>query len=71
MAKRIEKIEYLTTGEVADRLGVSRRRVRQFIEAKRLPAEKFGRDYQINPADLPLVGDRKPGNHSREPRRKN
>ena len=51
----------LTTKETADRLGVSVRRVHQFIEESRLPAEKMGRDYFIKEEDLKLVGDRKPG----------
>jgi excisionase family DNA binding protein len=51
----------LTTNEVAARLGVSVRRVHQFIEEKRLPAEKMGRDYIIKEDDLKLVADRKAG----------
>ncbi|MGI8733753.1 MAG: helix-turn-helix domain-containing protein [Pyrinomonadaceae bacterium] len=52
---------FLTTAETADRLGVSTRRVHQFIEEGRLPAEKKGRDYLINDSDLKLVKNRKPG----------
>jgi excisionase family DNA binding protein len=51
----------LTTKEVAELLGVSVRRVHQFIEDGRLPAEKMGRDYVIKEDDLKLVVDRKPG----------
>jgi excisionase family DNA binding protein len=51
----------LTTKETADRLGVSVRRVHQFIEESRLPAEKMGRDYFIKEEDLKLLEDRKPG----------
>lgn len=51
----------LTTKEVAERLGVSVRRVHALIQDARLPAQKFGRDYLINEKDLKLVGDRKPG----------
>lgn len=51
----------LTTEQAAERLGVTPVRVRAMITAKRLPAEKFGRDYVILEADLRLVEDRKPG----------
>jgi excisionase family DNA binding protein len=51
----------LTTQEAAKRLGISAIRVRQLISAGRLPAEKFGRDYMIEEADLELVAERKPG----------
>lgn len=51
----------LTTKEAAERLGVTVTRVQQLILAERLPAEKKGRDYFINEADLKLVEDRKPG----------
>lgn len=51
----------LTTQEVAERLGVKARRVRDFIMDGRLPAEKKGRDYLINEKDLKLVEDRKTG----------
>jgi excisionase family DNA binding protein len=51
----------LTTSEVAGKLGVSLRRVRQFIEEGRLPSRQFGRDHLINESDLKLVEERKPG----------
>ena len=51
----------LTTKKVAERLGVSVRRVHALIQAERLPAEKFGRDYMIKEEDLKSVEDRKPG----------
>jgi excisionase family DNA binding protein len=51
----------LTTKEVAGRLGVSVRRVHALIEAERLPAQKYGRDYLINDKDLKLVENRKAG----------
>ena len=51
----------LTTKEVAERLGVSVRRVHALIQAERLPAQKFGRDYLIQEKDLKLVAERKPG----------
>jgi excisionase family DNA binding protein len=52
---------WLTTGEAAERLGVTVGRVHQFIREKRLPAEKKGRDYLINERDLAKVEDRKTG----------
>lgn len=51
----------LTTVEVAERLGVSPRRVRELITDGRLPAEKKGRDYLIKEFDLAKVQNRKPG----------
>jgi excisionase family DNA binding protein len=51
----------LTTQEAAKQLGVSRRRVLALIQAERLPATKFGRDYMIREKDLKLVEDRKVG----------
>lgn len=54
-------MKLLTTKEVAGRLGVSVRRVHALIQAERLPAEKFGRDYMIKEEDLKSVQDRRPG----------
>jgi excisionase family DNA binding protein len=54
-------MKLLTTKEVAERLGISVKRVQQLIAAGRLPAEKMGRDYFIKEDDLKLVADRKPG----------
>jgi excisionase family DNA binding protein len=54
-------MKMLTTKEVAKRLGVSVRRVHALIQAERLPAQKFGRDYLIDQRDLKLVEERKPG----------
>lgn len=54
-------MKLLTTSEAAERLEVSRRRVLALIDAGRLPAQKFGRDYMIDESDLKLVEDRKPG----------
>lgn len=51
----------LTTGEAAERLGVTTVRVRAMIAAGRLPAEKFGHVHVIKESDLKLVKDRKPG----------
>lgn len=54
-------MKFLTTLEVAEKLGVTRRRVLALIEAGRLPATKFGRDYMIRKEDLKLVENRKVG----------
>ena len=51
----------LTTSEVAARLNVSLRRVRQLIEDGRLPSQQFGRDHLIKESDLRLVENRKVG----------
>jgi len=54
-------MELLTTKEVAEKLGVTLRRVQAMIETGRLPATKFGRDYMIKETDLKLVENRKVG----------
>lgn len=51
----------LTTKEVADRLGVTVRRVQALITAGRLSARKLGRDYVVEESDLEAVLERKPG----------
>jgi len=42
----------LTTNEVADLLGITRRGVHSLIKRNRLPAEKIGRDWIIRSEDL-------------------
>ena len=49
------------TTEAAKRLGVSSNRVRALIESGRLKAQKIGREYAIDPADLKAVQNRKAG----------
>ena len=56
-----EPMQRITTVEAAERLGLSRFRIFQFIKGKRLPAVKVGRDWLIDPIDLKLVEDRRPG----------
>jgi excisionase family DNA binding protein len=51
----------LTAQQVADRLGVSVRRVQAMVKDGRLPASRFGRSLVIREADLSLVADRAPG----------
>lgn len=54
-------MNYLTTKETAEKLGVSTGRVRQMVLAGQLQAEKFGRDLMIKEADIETVSDRKTG----------
>jgi len=51
----------ITTAQAATILRVSRSRILKLINAKRLPAEKLGRDWLIRPDDLELVKVRRPG----------
>ncbi len=45
----------LSIKEVAEKLGVSARRVNQLIDEKKLPAQKIGSQYVINESDLEKV----------------
>lgn len=54
-------MDFLTTKEVAEKLGVKVRMVQLLIQSGRLPATKFGRDYMIREKDLRLVENRKVG----------
>jgi excisionase family DNA binding protein len=54
-------VRIITTTEAAKRLGVTPTRVRALIEAKRLKAFKYGREWLIDPKDLDAVKDRKVG----------
>ena len=54
-------MKIITTTEAARRLGVTPNRVRALIEAKRLKAFKYGREWLIDPKDLDAVKDRKVG----------
>ena len=58
----------ITTTEAAARLGVNQSRVRQLILDKRLPAQKFGRDWMIEEKDLEKVSERKVGRPKQEER---
>ena len=53
--------EYLTTTEVAEKLGVTVGRVRQMVANGQLPATKIGRDNFVKEADLENVKNRKVG----------
>ena len=52
---------FLTTKEVAEKLGVSVGRVQQFIAEGRLPAIKIGQTNLVKESDLKLVQNRKTG----------
>jgi excisionase family DNA binding protein len=54
-------MEWLTTRQVAEKLGVSDTRVRAMIKAGQLPVQKFGHIHMINEDDLKLVENRKVG----------
>ena len=54
-------MKIITTVEAAKRLNVTPSRVRALIQAKRLKAFKFGREWLIDPKDLDAVKDRKVG----------
>jgi excisionase family DNA binding protein len=56
---------FLTTKEVAEKLGVSVGRVQQFIAEGRLPATKIGQTNLVKESDLKLVKDRKTGRPSK------
>jgi excisionase family DNA binding protein len=45
----------LTIKDVAEKLGVSARRVNQLIDEKKLTAQKIGSQYVINEVDLSKV----------------
>jgi excisionase family DNA binding protein len=47
--------KYLTTAEVARRLGVSRGRVWQFVSEGRIKAVRFGHGFLFDPADIPAM----------------
>ena len=54
-------MKILSVKQAAEVLGVSDRRVIALIAAKRLPAQRLGREWIIRSKDLELVKDRKPG----------
>jgi excisionase family DNA binding protein len=51
----------ISSAEAAKKLGVHITRVQVLIREGRLPAQKIGRTYVVDEADLKLVEDRKPG----------
>jgi excisionase family DNA binding protein len=61
-------MDFLTTLEVAEKLGVTRRRILALIQAGRLPASKFGNAYMVKKTDLKLVEERKVGRPKKSPK---
>ncbi|MBA7495699.1 hypothetical protein ES702_06288 [subsurface metagenome] len=57
---RIDPMD-ITIQQAADKLGVSRSRIRQLVLSGKLPAIKYGRDWFICKRDLKLVVNRKTG----------
>lgn len=55
----MEKTDYLTTKQTAEKLGVSQGRVQQLIAEGRLPSVKIGRDRFVLEKDLEIVRERK------------
>ena len=55
----MEKTDYLTTKQAAEKLGVSVGRVQQLVAENRLPSVKIGRDRFILEKDLEIVRERK------------
>lgn len=51
----------ITTKEAAKRLGITPRRVQEFVKTGRLPASMFGGSYMIDEKHLKLVANRRPG----------
>jgi excisionase family DNA binding protein len=56
-----KEIKLLSVAEAAQKLGVTRARVNQFINENRLPAQRIGRSFAIREEDLGLVENRKTG----------
>ena len=52
---------FITTMQAAKILGVSDRRVRQYVEEKRLKAQELGGMYLVREADLKKITKRKRG----------
>ena len=51
----------ITVAKAAALLEVTPRRVQALIAEGKLPAQRIGRDYLIDPSDLPLLERRPPG----------
>jgi len=58
-------MKLLSTDEAAAKLGVSRRRIQRLIEKERLPAQKIGRSYVVQAADLEQF-ERRPAGRPRK-----
>lgn len=66
-----EETKLLSVAEAAEKLGVTRARVNQFINENRLPAQRIGRSFVIREKDLSLVENRKTGRPTRTKEKKN
>jgi len=60
-------MDYLTTEQASEVLGVTRQRVLALIRERRLPAKKIGRDWLIAPEDLEAFEKRPQGNYKLSP----
>jgi len=54
-------VPYLSTGEVAKAVGMTSARVRQMAIAGEILAEKFGRDWHIDPREVDRLRKKPPG----------
>lgn len=57
----------LTVAQAAERKGVTSRRIRALCESGRLPAQKVGRDWLIDPRALERLKPGKPGRPKNPP----
>lgn len=60
-----KEIKLLSVAEAAEKLGVTRARVNQFISEGRLPAQRIGRAFVIREEYLSLIENRKTGRPSK------
>ncbi len=65
----LDIMEFITTSQAAEKLGISQRRVQALITSGRLPAQKIGRDWLIRESDLEVVRERKTGYPKGRPRK--
>jgi excisionase family DNA binding protein len=65
-----EETKLLSVAEAAEKLGVTRARVNQFISENRLPAQRIGRSFVIKEKDLSLIENRKTGRPSKKEEQK-
>jgi excisionase family DNA binding protein len=66
-----EETKLLSVAEAAEKLGVTRARVNQFISENRLPAQRIGRSFVIKEKDLTLIENRKTGRPAKTAEKKN
>jgi excisionase family DNA binding protein len=59
-------MKLLSAKEVAEKLGVSDRRIRALITTGKLPATRVGNSYVIQESDLKIVAERKNGRPKKE-----